>query len=185
MPIVHCPDGSCAGYGYSQVSHTYIQPATYIVTLNTTWQQGSTILEDTDETYVLIVVESGELAVSAGGPYSGYATYPIQFSGNASWSGGQGPISYTCMWNWQDGTAPSIGKNLFNPVHTFANPGTYNVALEVQAIYDGQVLDTTIDYAEVIVSLEPQNETSRTNLGTVGAFDARRPSQRIRLSGPM
>lgn len=86
------------------------------------------------------------LTCDAGGPYSGYAKKPIQFTGTAT--GGLEP--YTWLWDFGDETT----SNEQNPTHEYDAPGEYNVTLTVlDAINDVAYDYTTVSVSEV---LEPE-----------------------------
>lgn len=95
------------------------------------------------------------LSCDAGGPYSGNAEEPIQFTGSAS--GGIEP--YTWLWDFGDEDT----SDEQNPTHTYSEPGEYEVTLTVtDAISDTASDSTTATVSEV---LEPVLEIGKISGG--------------------
>jgi|GEM_PF-2323668 len=113
--------------------HTYESPGNYTVTLTVTDSCGTTA---NDTTYAY--VHTPELKADADGPYTGVVGTPIQFRGSAT--GGSPP--YTWFWDFGDGHTSTEQ----NPVHTYANPGTYTVTLTVTDSLGVTANDTTYAY---------------------------------------
>src|SRR5512135_2043679 len=77
----------------------------------------------------------GRFLCDAGGPYTGKPGQPIQFDGSARY----GTQPYTWAWDFGDG-ATSTEQN---PTHTYTDPGTYTVSLEVTDAASNTTTDST------------------------------------------
>jgi len=74
------------------------------------------------------------LSCDAGGPYENFPGIDIQFQGTAN--GGTPP--YTWAWQFGDGNS----ANIPNPIHPYAQPGTYTATLTVTDAAQGTASDT-------------------------------------------
>jgi outer membrane protein assembly factor BamB len=96
----------------------------------------------------------GPLRAEAYGPYTGAATEPLQFNGEAF--GGTPPYT-SYYWNFGDGNTSDEPK----PTHIYAHRGNYTATLTVTDIQGNQSQDTaqvTIGYPLPKISLvKPQN----------------------------
>jgi hypothetical protein len=89
-----------------------------------------------------------ELTCSAGGPYTGDADQPVQFTGSAY--GGTAP--YTYAWDFGDGGTATVQ----NPTHTYTEAGVFNVTLTVTddaAATASDMTTATITAAEPIIEI--------------------------------
>jgi gliding motility-associated-like protein len=119
--------------GQAAPSHTYAQPGNYTIQLVVVNQQtGCTDTAYEDFTYAPVRAKFGLDQVE------GCAPLRVQFSDssfNASaWS-----------WNFQDGSAPAT---VANPVHTFTQPGYYQISLVVRNA--SQCADVAVFYPVVV-----------------------------------
>ena len=146
-------------------SHTYAQPGTYNVTLTVAGAGGCS----DDITQTVTVNPSPTAAFTATTVCQGT---PTQFT---STSTGQGITSF--QWNFGDGQT-GTGQSV---THNYANPGTYNVTLTVQAT--GGCSNTTTQTVRVnampvaAASAQPSTvlyggtSTLTANAGAQGTFD--------------
>jgi len=113
----HFGDGT-TGTGQNPL-HQYAQPGLYSVCVYLSQSGGTMLCSYCDSIYI------------QGTPNSCQASFTFQQSGNAvSFNSGNsifpsGTVLYT--WDFGDGNTSTLA----NPVHTFANPGTYNVCLTI------------------------------------------------------
>jgi len=101
-------------------SHTYTNPGTYTVTLTAANDCGTDTVTKTD--YITVEDETCDPITAAfeGTPVSGSAPLTVQFTDLSN-----GAVSW--YWTFGDQTS-SLDQN---PIHTYENPGTYNVYLYV------------------------------------------------------
>ena len=102
---------------------------------------------DTSEGY-LHAFGVGEIVADADGPYYGLISQPIQFIGASS--GGYLPHSY----HWDFGDSHTTEEQ--NPIHTYTNPGNYEVVLTVTDNEQNTATDTT--YAWIQETNTPPNK---------------------------
>ena len=105
-------------------AYTYADPGTYNVTLTVTDSEN---LSDTANLTVQVneVTDDPPTAVAQGTPLTGDAPLDVTFTGSNSFDD-NAIISYA--WDFGDTTTSSLADP---PVHTYSNPGTYNVSLTV------------------------------------------------------
>jgi len=142
-----------SGSGQSTV-HQYNNDGTYTVTLTVTDSQGDSAVDTTS-----VDIDTAELVVGAGGPYSDNAGNPIQFSGSAS--GGCSP--YTYVWDFGDGGS-GTGKN---PTYTYTDEGEFTVVLTVTDDVGNVEVDST---TATIVAPEVVADAGGPYYGAVGEF---------------
>lgn len=131
--------------------HTYAEAGTYTVTLTV----GSTGGTSTDSIVDMITVgdsvKAAYGAISTLGCKSQFQDYTVAFFDSST-----GDIT-SWTWDFGDGTP---GSDLQNPLHVYADPGTYSVSLEVTGIcgsdtdsragyiiVSDRIDDTLIDYS--------------------------------------
>jgi len=118
-------------------SHTYTTAGTYTVALTVTTSAGSNT--NTKTGYVTArPTPVGPTAQFSGTPRSGSAPLDVQFTDQSV--PGTSPIS---GWSWTFGDGGT--STATNPAHTYASPGSYNVALTVTT-QDGQNTNTKTSY---------------------------------------
>jgi PKD repeat protein len=102
--------------------YTYNQPGSYNVTLNISQAGGDSVLT-TQLDYITVSAVPLEPPVTdfSGKPTSGVAPITVIFTDLST----NTPTS----WNWSFGDDSSENATEQNPVHTYANPGTYTVSL--------------------------------------------------------
>jgi PKD repeat protein len=139
-------------------THTYKITATYTVTLwvtdGLTTQSATTtavIDPENHKPHAEISVQEDDVWTNMSLHFSSSGSYDID---------GEGRISFT--WDFDDGSDPST---LANPVHTYEDPGTYNVRLTVidqKQVTDTATLTLTVqrNYGDsdiIIKALEPKS----------------------------
>lgn len=114
--------------------HTYAEGGNFVVTLVVSTQYGTSTIEKPIS--VSTVPPVAAFTFPGGNLYNGD---PVQFTDTSV--PGTAPIT-TFAWNFGDGNS----SNLQNPVHTFANAGTFNVTLTVTTAHgtDSQTTPVTI-----------------------------------------
>lgn len=138
--------GDGATSGGINVDHQFSEPGTYQVCLTAFWQQCS------DSTCTTVTVFGDDPCAQLSAGYEYFANgLAIQF---ASATAGASPQS-TFTWSFGDGATGS-GPN---PMHDYAEPGTYEVCLHVESVYafPGQPVIVCEDEicSTVVVSNEP------------------------------
>jgi len=132
-------------------SHTYASDGTYTVTLSATNECGTITSTET------VFVSSLPVPNFTADVTEGCAPMTVQFSDASSEN------AENWMWTFEGGT-PATSTDV-NPMVTFANPGTYNVTLEVSNSAGGNTT-TQMDY--VVVNTVPTSSfTSSVNLAAV------------------
>ena len=83
------------------------------------------------------------------GPYTGTVGVPVQFDGTGSYH----PDGSAYVFKWDFGDGSSTGYGAFpTPTHTYANPGLYDVMLEVVDVFGNTDLGgTTADISAIPV----------------------------------
>jgi len=117
--------------------HTYVSAGIYTVILTTGNGYGENTSMKID--YIEVQPVSPPVADFNATPFSGKPPLLVQFADNSSGS----PVSW--LWNFGDGTNSSAR----NPSHTYLNPGTYTVSIEVSND-DGTDTKTRPGYISVI-----------------------------------
>ena len=118
-------------------SHIYAVPGTYNVSLTVTSTAGSDT--DTKNGYVTVNPPAvGPTAEFSGTPRTGAAPLDVQFTDLSI--AGTSPIH---AWSWDFGDGGSSTQQ--SPAHTYASPGSYDVALTVTTD-DGQNTNTKTGY---------------------------------------
>jgi probable HAF family extracellular repeat protein len=102
------------------VSHTYAEAGNHVVTLLVSDGE----VDSVPAILELPVYDSAPNA-NIGGPYTGTKNLAIRFDGTASYDGDNDPLTYA--WDFGDGVTASGA----NPMHAYAQSGTYTVALIV------------------------------------------------------
>jgi len=105
-----------------------------------------TIVYNTDEKKIQLLVVLTLVADFTATPTTGNNPLYVEFSDTSVGN----PISWS--WDFGDGTT----SVLQNPTHTYDNPGTYTVSLEVNSIDEQSSTSTKIDYITVNKSNRPQ-----------------------------
>lgn len=136
--------------------HVFASENTYEVSLTVMDQQGyvstKTIpVEVKDEWYPIPLISPSS--------YNG-VNFTVPFSAADSWDPDGEIVSY--QWNFDDGSTSS----LMNPVHTFAEEGTYTVALDIEDD-DG---NTARAYSTIVLSYQAPPMTPSTPTGDTTAF---------------
>ena len=137
-------DGSDENATIQNPVHTYANVGTYTVSLTASNAVGSNTTTIID----YIIVSAAPVHPSAdftGTPISGDAPLTVTFIDNST---GTQPLTYA--WNFGDGSDENA--TIQNPVHTYANVGTYTVSLTASNAV-GSNTTTIIDY--IIVSAAP------------------------------
>ncbi len=100
-------------------SHSYLAAGTYIASLTVTDSLANQKSVSASVTVIAVLVATGSSDVSDG-------PVPLAVSFSVSASGGTGPFSYN--WDFGDGSTSTDQ----NPIHTFKQPGSYTVKVEVR-----------------------------------------------------
>jgi PKD repeat protein len=116
-----------------QATHTFADNGNYNVTLTVTDKDGAV----TTQTVTVTVDNVAPIITNITIPPEIKTYTPSNFQATATDVGINDTLIYT--WNFNDGTEPVIGQNI---LHTFTNPGTYNITLTV-ADDDGGTTTTT------------------------------------------
>jgi PKD repeat protein len=124
--------------------HNYANPGTYTVSLNTSNADGSDTQIREEYIKVTVIPLAPPVADFSGDPTSGVAPLTVTFSDLSS----DTPTS----WNWSFGDDSSENATVQNPIHTYANSGTYTVSLNATNV-DGS--DTKIWTDCISVSTVP------------------------------
>ncbi|MFQ5570762.1 MAG: PKD domain-containing protein [Rhodothermales bacterium] len=121
------------------VSHAFARPGTYTVTVNASNRKGKST--DSDQTSVVVFdppVPAQVITVLAD-PQNPDTRTPVRFGANVR---GDLPLNYA--WSFGDGST----DNGAAPIHTFDQPGTYTVSLEVSN-------DAGSDSRSVSITVQP------------------------------
>jgi PKD repeat protein len=118
--------------------HTYTEKGLYNVSVNVTGPGGSNIAYKGG--YIAVDTPPAPIADFTASPSNGTAPLLVNFIGLAE---GTGHLTYE--WNFGDNTTQISGRN---PTHIYANPGSYNVALNVS---DGSKTGSVIRNNSVFV----------------------------------
>lgn len=110
--------GSAVG---RSTTHVFTTAGSFFATV--TVQGGGQVASDTAR--VTVTQPIGPLQVSAGGPYTGQAGRPVQFSASVSGAAPGATIQY--QWSFGDG---SFGGGP-SPTHTYTTAATFQVSLQV------------------------------------------------------
>ncbi len=111
--------GDGASSSLASPSHTYLAAGTYIASLTVTDSLANQKSVSASVTVIAVLVATGSSDVSSG-------PVPLLVTFSVSASGGTGPFSYN--WDFGDGSTSTDQ----NPVHTFKQPGSYTVKVEVR-----------------------------------------------------
>jgi PKD repeat protein len=141
-------DGSLENATEQNPVHTYTNHGTYTVSLNVTNADGSD--SQTRQEYITVNPAVVPLVLPVadffGTPTSGVAPLTVTFSDIST----KNPTS----WRWSFGDDSAENATEQNPVHTFANPGTYTVELNATNA-DGSDTQTREEYITVIPAVVP------------------------------
>ncbi len=135
-------DGA-VGYGAS-ISHVYLAPGTFVVTLQVTDPSG---LGDTESTTATIQPGGAPyqpFQVNPGGPYTGVVGAPVTFSGGIIGVAYGGLLQYT--WNFGDGTT-ATGQTV---PHVYASAGMFTVTLTAGSPAQTAVGQTTASIGQTL-----------------------------------
>lgn len=133
-------DGT-SGTGVTPV-HSYSNSGTYTVTLMVTDGEANSALAST----TVSIVNRAPLA-NLGGQYGDvYKNDPVSFDGSGSTDADGDALSY--QWNFGDG---NTGTGI-NPVHSYANAGTYTISLTVN---DGETSSNTVSTSIRVLNRAP------------------------------
>ncbi len=111
--------GDGLGSNLAAPEHVYDEPGTYTVTLTLVGPDGSDVETKTD---LIVVDEPPPSAEFQSSSTIGFPPFEVQFTDQSS-----GTIT-SSTWDFGDGA----GSDETDPLHVFAAPGTYTVALTVQ-----------------------------------------------------
>jgi PKD repeat protein len=154
------PEGGTEPYTYSwdfgdgqqgngqSITHTYVNPGTYQVTLTVTDSAGNRNIETFTITVQPPPPEGEPLTASFSVDSTNGDTAPATFAFEADAEGGTEP--YTYSWDFGDGQQGN-GQSI---THTYVNPGTYQVTLTVT----DSAGQTASDTREVIVRPPPEED---------------------------
>ena len=141
-------------------THVFTDPGTYEVVLTVTDEEG---LQDTDQVSIVVEVPAPTnlppTAVASGTPLSGEAPLEVSFTGSASTDDN---AVFAHAWDFADGQ----NSQQSDPVHTFTDPGTYEVVLTVsdeEGLQDSTTV-TIVVSAPIPVNLPPTAIASATPL---------------------
>ncbi len=113
-------DGSSVNATDRSPVHTFTNPGTYTISLSVTNSAGS---DTHTENSCITVHLPPPVADFSGTPRSGPAPLTVLFRDDSAYS--------PTEWNWSFGDGSAVNATDQNPVHTYANPGTYTVSLNV------------------------------------------------------
>jgi PKD repeat protein len=116
-------DSSAQGFGET-LTHTYLSPGTYTVTLQVTDNFGLSSVTVTHHVTVA-AFPTAAFGVTTRSPVDGA---PVSFNGGASSDPNAGGKITSYSWTFGDGSSPGSG---LSPKHTFKKPGAYAVVLTV------------------------------------------------------
>jgi PKD repeat protein len=106
--------------------HTYTSAGNFNVTLTVqSVMTAATASATTTAAIAAGTAPAGAPTAAAGGPYTGAAGAAVSFNGSGSTDPNNLPLTY--LWSFGDGNESSVA----NPTHTYANGGSYSVALTV------------------------------------------------------
>ena len=103
-------------------THTYSDPGTYTVTLEVTGPGGTDTRTEID--YITVTpAPQPPVAEFSGAPRTGVAPLEVSFTDSST-----GDID---SWSWDFDNNGTEDSTVQNPTHTYSDPGTYTVTLEV------------------------------------------------------
>jgi len=111
-------DGDSTNSTVQNPVHRYTSVGTFNVTLTVTNAYGS---NSTTKTNYVTVIPRAPVASFNGTPFWGLTPLPVQFMDTS--------INNPTSWSWDFGDGDSTNSTVQNPVHNYANMGTYNVTL--------------------------------------------------------
>ncbi len=151
-------------------THEYTSPGTYTVSLTVSNSCDSDT--ETKVDYVVVNEPPGEapLAAFSGSPTAGTAPLTVTFSDAST----NNPTTWS--WNFGDGNSASTQ----NPVHEYADPGTYTVSLTVTNAF-GSDTETKTDYITVSEPSQNAMHVSEINVSKQQRFIITRASAQIRI----
>lgn len=123
----------------SSLAHTYADDGAYAATVDV----DDGIAAPVTSNVMNITVNNVDPTVDAGSNVSGNEGAPVTATGTFSDPGDE---TFTCTWDWNDGSAPTVINNCTSPVqdtHTYADNAAYNVSLTVTDGDGGSNADTT------------------------------------------
>jgi PKD repeat protein len=147
-------DGSLVNASVQNPIHTYANAGTFTVSLNATNAGGSNTSTRTN--YITVIVPAPVANFSAT-PTSGTSPLTVRFS-DAS-------INNPIAWNWNFGDGSTVNATVQNPVHTYANAGTFTVSLNATNA-GGSNTSTRTNYITVIVPAPVANFSASLTSGS-------------------
>ncbi len=117
--------------------HQYLVAGNYTVSLTVT---NATTSDTTEKEDYIHVYPQPPVAGFTATPTTGPAALPVQFTDLST--------NNPTLWEWDFGDAISINGTVKNPIHTYANPGVYNVTLTATNTGGSDTL-TKIEYITV------------------------------------
>ncbi|MFA5347770.1 MAG: PKD domain-containing protein [Methanoregula sp.] len=149
-------DGSTVNSTMQNPVHRYANAGTYTVSLNATNSAGSTVKTQTE----YITVTSGGAAPAANfvaTPLTGTSPLTVTFTDLST----NAPAS----WNWSFGDGSTVNSTMQNPVHRYADSGTYTVSLNATNSA-GSTVKTRTGYITVTSSSQPATKFVARTSGT-------------------
>lgn len=169
------------GYVSSEADpvHSFAKKGTYNVQLNIT-DKGNPGLTNTDSVKIRVEPPLSPVAKATASNINGTAPLEVEFSGSGSRD--DGPLRY--QWDFKDGSASSEA----NPVHTFANKGTYNVQLTIEdneRQRDSTIIAITVKPPDPNKWFPPLEPRDSVHLIGIGLYTSTRPFDATQDEGLM
>jgi len=150
-------DGSTVNATVQHPVHTYAAAGTYTVSLNATNAGGSNTKTVRDYITVTEPVPPPVANFSAS-PTSGTSPLTVRFSDTSS--------NNPTAWNWNFGDGSIVNASLRNPIHTYANAGTFTVSLNATNAA-GSNTSTKANFITVSVPAPVSNFSANRTTGRV------------------